>query len=93
VTQPTPSTVATVAFIIFATFEISEADAREEASGMVLLAEGWGGNSGTGLKWDEIVRTKFAGRLKWRSERARKDFMDGKSQTTEAYENYIRARK
>jgi hypothetical protein len=92
-TNPTSSTVSTVASIIFATFEVSATDAREQASGLVLLAEGWGGNEAKGIRWDEIVRIRFAEQLKWRSEHARKDFIESKRQTADAYENYIRARK
>jgi hypothetical protein len=92
-TQPTPSTVTTVASIIFATFVVSEAEAREKALGLVSLAEGWGGKNNLSIGWDHIVRTQLGNRHDWRSENARKEFMETKGQTVGAYENYIRARK
>jgi hypothetical protein len=92
-TQPTPSTVAAVASIIFSTFEISKTDALEQASGLVLLAEGWGSKDAKVIKWDDVVCIRLGDQLKWRSDLARKYFTETKRQTSDAYEAYIRARK
>ncbi len=90
---PTPSSVALVARIIAATFDVTEVEARENAEGLVILAEDWGGIGAAPLDWDLQVKKHFGGRLKWRSEMVRQKFLDDKKVTIAAYESYIRARK
>jgi hypothetical protein len=82
-----------VARIIAQTFEVTEAEARENANGLVALAEGWGGAGASPLDWDLQVKKHFGERLKWKSELVRQRFLEDKKVTAAAYENYIRARK
>lgn len=91
--SPTPSSVALVARIVVETFEVTETEARENAEGLVMLAEGWSGVGATPADWVLEVKEHFGGRLKWRSEVIRQRFLDDKRATAVAYESYIRARK
>ena len=90
---PTSSSVALVARIIVETFDVTEADARENAEGLVALAEGWGGAGAVPADWSHEVKKHFGGRLKWRSDLVRTQFLEEKKTTVSAYESYIRARK
>ena len=90
---PTPSSVALVARIIAETFDVTEAAARENAEGLVMLAEGWGGVGAAPVDWNLQVKKHFGERLKWKSEVFRQRFLDDKKSTFAAYESYIRARK
>ncbi len=90
---PTPSRVTLVASRILEIFDVSEAEARELATGIVLHAEGWGGVDLPVIEWDREVTNRFGVRLKWRSDVARERFLKDKQATAAAYESYIRARK
>ena len=82
-----------VAGIVLKTFEVTEAEARENAEGLVMLAEGWGGVGASPMDWTLEVKKHFGSRLKWRSEAVRQCFLDDKKANFAAYESYIRARK
>jgi hypothetical protein len=91
--SPTPSAVALVASIIADTFDVTEREARENAEGLVALAEGWGGVGAAPQDWAHEVKKHFGARLKWRSESVHQRFLEEKKSTVAAYESYIRARK
>lgn len=91
--HPTPSSVALVTGIIAETFDVTESEARENAGGLVMLAEGWGGVGAAPLDWELLVKKHFGERLKWKSELVRHRFLDGKKSTIAAYERLISARK
>lgn len=90
---PTPARVSLVALRIFEVFDVSEVEARELATGLVMHAEGWGGIDLPPIDWDEEVKKRFGERLKWRSDDTRQRFLQEKKMTITAYESYIRARK
>jgi len=90
---PLSSSVALVARIIFDIFDVTEEAARENAEGLVALAEGWGGVGAAPLDWTDVVKKHFGSRLNWRSEVVRRRFVEEKTITSTAYEAYIRARK
>jgi hypothetical protein len=91
---PTNSaTVAIVARLISETFVISEADALEKASGLVTLAEGWGGAGASAINWADEIMKRYGDLLDWRSESSKLEFLRGRNATAKAYEAYIRARK
>ena len=79
--------------MIFDTFDVTEEAARENAEGLVALAEGWGGVGAAPLDWADVVKKHFGARLNWRSEVAHRRFIEEKKHTFTAYEDYIRARK
>ena len=66
---------------------------RENAEGLVVLAEGWGGIGAAPQDWDLQIKKHFGGRLKWKSETVRQKFIDDKKATGTAYESYIRSKK
>ena len=90
---PLSSSVPLVARIIAEIFEVTEGDARENAEGLVALAEGWGGAGVAPADWTLEVKKHFGGRLKWRSDLVRQQFIEEKKVTISAYESYIRAQK
>jgi hypothetical protein len=90
---PSPSSIALVTRIIAETFDVTEVEARENAEGLVAIADGWGGPGAAPADWALEVKKYFGERLKWRSGVDRQRFLDEKKTTISAYENYIRARK
>jgi len=91
--SPSSSSVALVARMIFDIFDVTEKEAQEGATGLVALAEGWGGAGAAPLDWATEIKKHFGTRLKWRSEIIHQRFLDDKKKTITAYESYIQARK
>ena len=90
---PTPSVVAQVTRIIADTFVVTEEEARENAEGLVALAEGWGGVGASPPDWTHEVKIRFGERFAWRSATVHQKFLERKKATYAAYESYIRVRK
>ena len=88
------SLVARVQGLILDTFDVPEEEAREHASGLVLLAEGWGSpQSAAHLDWSHLVKKRLGEKLRWRSEEERERFARERHETFDAYEEYIRRGK
>lgn len=88
------SLVSQVERLIFEFFDVSREEARQHASGLVLLAEGWGSpETAPSLDWPYIVKKLLAEKLRWRSETVRESFAYDRQHGYDAYETYIRCNK
>jgi hypothetical protein len=91
---PTPSLVARIRGVILATFDVAEGVAQGHASGLVLLAEGWGDpDTAQLLDWDYIVKKRLGASLPWRSDIERKAFCSERDLIIRSYEHYIQQNK
>jgi hypothetical protein len=91
--NPASSSVSLVARMIFDIFDVTEKEAQDSATGLVALAEGWGGVGAAPHDWSTEIKKHFGARLKWRSEIIHQQFLDDKKKTITAYESYIQAIK
>ena len=86
---PSPSLVAQVRDVIFATFDVSFEQAQEHAHGLAALAEGWGGESVQRLDWPYAVKKRLGESLRWRSDADRAAFYSEREQVVSSYQRYI----
>jgi hypothetical protein len=91
---PSPPLVAEVQELILKTFDVSEQEAHDRASGLVLLAEGWGSPElAPGLDWAYKVKKRLGAELRWRSDAEREKFRMDQEQRHRDYEAYIQRGK
>jgi hypothetical protein len=90
---PSASLVSQIRAVILETFEVTETEATEMASGMAALAEGWGDSGMDQIDWIEVVAKRFGATLRWRSETQRREFESGRNKVIRSYEEYIRRNK
>lgn len=81
--------IARVRGIILNLFDVSEAEANEHATGLALLATGWGGDNAYGLDWIYRVKKELGERLKWKSQAERGRFEAERKASIDSYEAYI----
>jgi hypothetical protein len=92
----TPSSsplVGRIQTLILATFDVTEIEAHNCATGMAALAEGWGDSrKAAQLDWSHRIKKDLGKRLKWRSETERERFEADEKQKVAAYEALIKRR-
>jgi hypothetical protein len=92
--SPSSSLVSRVQGLIMETFDVSEQEAHDRASGLVLLAEGWGSpEAAPNLDWAYRVKKDLGDKLRWRSETEREKFVQTRQHSYDAYEAYIQRGK
>jgi hypothetical protein len=82
--------------LIFRTFNVSEQEAADYARGLVIVAEGWGGEKAVeSLDWEYRIKKSLGigKKLAWRSEQERLGFEETQKQKYQAYEFYIAQKK
>jgi hypothetical protein len=80
--------------LILEIFDVAEAEARDIAAGLVLLAEGWGSpETAPHVDWSYHLKKDLGERLKWRSETERERFARDRRKNFKTYEDYIRRGK
>jgi hypothetical protein len=91
--DPSPLHVAQVRNVILATFDISPEEAQEQAYGLAVLAEGWGGEGAQQHDWAYTVKKRLGESLRWRSDAERAAFYSEREQIVRSYERHIQQNK
>jgi len=94
-TFPSADLVRRVQTLILETFVVSTQVAKDYATGMVALAEGWGDPStAEQLDWTYRVKKRLSeAKYKWRSQADREKFEADQRLKHESYESVIRDKK
>jgi len=91
---PSPSLVAQVQDLILKTFDVSQQEARDYASGLAALAEDWGSSErAEKLDWLYRVKKDLGEKLRWKSEAEREKFREEQRERYRAYDVLIRSNK
>jgi hypothetical protein len=91
---PSPSLVAEIQDLIIKTFDVSQQEACNHASGLAALAEDWGSpQKAAGLDWPYRVKKDLGEKLRWRSESERERFRADQAQRYRAYDAFIQKKE
>jgi hypothetical protein len=90
---PSPSLVGIVQNLILETFDVSKEEARDYASGLAALAEGWGtSKTAMQVEWSYRIKKDLGEKLRWRSEEEHEKFRRDQLERFKSYEAHIKTK-